>query len=216
MSTVLSIAARSPGRPRRPDQEEERRRQLIQAAVDEIAERGFQRVTVAGIAGRAGVSVGLVSFYFRDKDGLLEATLRSLAADLGRAVASRAVPADDPRGRIQAIIDANLSDTQFDRRIITVWLAFWGEVPHQPRYARVQRVYERRMQSNLAHAIRRLAPRADAGQLARSLASLIDGLWIRAALSPDRPDSAEARQIATRFIETELLLARLEDARLSP
>lgn len=208
------MPVRSPGRPRRPDQEEERRRQLIQAAVDEIAERGFHRATVAGIAGRAGVSVGLVAFYFGDKDGLLEATLRSLAGDLGRAVGARAAGTDDPRRRIQAIIDANLSDTQFDRRIITVWLAFWGEVPHQPRYARVQRVYERRMQSNLAYAIRRLAPRADARRLAGALAALIDGLWIRAALSPDRPDGERARAVATRFIETELLLARLDDARL--
>lgn len=214
MSTVLALAPRSPGRPRRPDQEEERRRQLIRAAVDEIAERGFQRATVAGIARRAGVSVGLVAFYFGDKDGLLEATLRSLAGDLGKAVGARTLGTNDARQRIQAIIDANLSDTQFDRRIITVWLAFWGEVPHQPRYGRVQRVYERRMQSNLAHAIRRLAPRADAIQLARALAALIDGLWIRAALSPDRPEGAEARAIATRFIETELLLARLDDARL--
>src|SRR5689334_8347477 len=122
-----------PQRLRRVDSEDARRRQLIEATVDAIADLGFNATTIAEIARRADVSTGLVSFYFGDKDGLLEATLRHLARELSRGVAIRLRDAATPRDRVQAIIDANLGVSQFQHRIGSVWLAFWGQVPHSPR-----------------------------------------------------------------------------------
>ena len=70
------------------DAEDIRRRQLVQATIESIADVGFVACTLSDIAKRAGVSPGLFAHYFGDKDGLLEATLRSMAARLGRAAAA--------------------------------------------------------------------------------------------------------------------------------
>src|SRR3954451_8837762 len=86
-----------------------RRRQLIQATIESLADVGFVACTLADIAKRAGVSPGLFAHYFGDKDGLLEATLRFMAARLGRAATARLRAARQPRARIQAVIDANLA-----------------------------------------------------------------------------------------------------------
>jgi transcriptional repressor BetI len=196
------VSAR-PNRLRRVDSEDARRRQLIEATVDSIAELGFNATTIAEIARRADVSTGLVSFYFGDKDGLLEATLRHLARELSRAVAARLRHALTPRERIGAVIDANLGDSQFERRIATVWLAFWGQVPHSPRFARVQRAYQRRVAANLAHALRPLMERETALRQAEAIAAMIDGLWLRATLARN-PDSRTARAIASEFVEAQL------------
>ena len=59
--------------------EDFRRRQLIEATIDTLAEAGFNATTLALIGQRAQVSPGLIAHYFDDKDGLLEATLRNLA-----------------------------------------------------------------------------------------------------------------------------------------
>ena len=59
--------------------EEVRRNQLVEVTIDSLAELGFVGTTLAQIAGRAGVSPGLVAHYFGDKDGLLDAAFRSLA-----------------------------------------------------------------------------------------------------------------------------------------
>jgi TetR/AcrR family transcriptional regulator, transcriptional repressor of bet genes len=191
-----------PTRLRRVDSEDMRRRQLIEATVDAIGEVGFNATTIAEIARRADVSTGLVSFYFGDKDGLLEATLRHLARELSRGVAIRLRDAATPRDRVQAVIDANLGASQFQHRIATVWLAFWGQVPHSPRFARVQRAYQRRIASNLAFALRPILPRDEAVALAESIAAMIDGLWLRATLSRDA-DGREARRIAGDFVDRE-------------
>ena len=85
MPSAASRSAVRTARIRRVGSEDARRRQLIEATIDAIAELGFAATTIAEIARRADVSTGLVSFYFGDKDGLLEATLRHLARELSRA-----------------------------------------------------------------------------------------------------------------------------------
>jgi len=186
-----------------------RRSQLIEATIATMAEVGFSATTLALIGQRAGISAGLVAHYFKDKDGLIEATLRHLARMLGQATAERIRTADTPRWRVQAIIDAYLAPTEFDQRTSIVWLAFWGESLHSPRLRRVQRVYQRRMLSNLIFALKRLMPAAEARRLATTIAALIDGLWLRATLSgSSEVDSATARLIVTRFVDDQLATQR--------
>lgn len=201
------------GRPRLEERrrrqiEDARRRQLMEATVDAIAEVGFNATTITQIARRADVSTGLVSFYFGDKDGLLEATLRHLARQLSMGAAIRLRDARTPRDRIQAIIDAMLGASQFERGIATVWLAFWGQVPHSPRFARVQRAYQRRLVSNLAHALRPLVDRPAALRMAEAIAAMIDGLWLRATLS-HQPHNGAARDLAGSFVDGQFALLGL-------
>jgi hypothetical protein len=101
------------------------------------------------------------------------------------------------------VIDANLGESQFQRRIGTVWLAFWGQVPHSPRFARVQRAYQHRIASNLSDALRPALGQARARSVAESTAALIDGLWLRATLSRDA-DGREARRMVGAHIDREL------------
>ncbi len=193
----------------RADREDDRRSQLIEATIDTMSEVGFAATTLALIGQRAGISPGLVAHYFRDKDGLLEATLRRLAARLARATAARLAAAEAPRARVQAIIDAYLAPSEFDQRTSTVWLAFWGQAIHTPALMRVERIYQRRMLSNLRHALRRLVGPVAAAPLAIAIAALIDGLWLRATLSASTEvDSDTARAIVTRFVDGQLALPR--------
>ncbi|QKX17199.1 TetR/AcrR family transcriptional regulator [Microbulbifer sp. YPW1] len=48
---------------------------MVEAAIEEFAERGFEGATWRSIAERAGVSQGLIKFYFNDKEGLWQAAL---------------------------------------------------------------------------------------------------------------------------------------------
>ncbi len=189
----------------RAEVEDQRRRQLIEATIETLADVGFSACTLGEIARRAGVSPGLVAHYFGDKEGLLEATLRHLVARLGRSAARRLRGVTDPRARVQAVIDANLSPEEFDRRTASVWLAFWGQVIHSTRFRRLQAIYQRRMISNLRHALRQVLPGQEAEDTAALVASVIDGLWLGATLSgKSETESAGARQLATSFIDCHL------------
>ncbi|HVC31434.1 MAG TPA: betaine-aldehyde dehydrogenase [Steroidobacteraceae bacterium] len=189
----------------RDEPEEARRRQLIEVTIDSLAEVGYVGSTLAQIGHRAGVSPGLVAHYFGDKDGLLEATFRTLARRIAERVRERFNSVRTPRGRVQAVIDANLAPEEFDQRTGTAWLAFWGQVLHVKGLKRVQAVYQRRMLSNLRHALKRLLPADDARSLAAMIAAMIDGVWLRAALSRwQEADSESARALLTAFVDSRL------------
>ena len=196
----ISSGAAAGGVPR-DEVEEARRVQLIEVTIDSLAEVGFLGSTLAQIASRAGVSPGLVAHYFDDKDGLLEATFRTLSRRINERVRLRFSTAHTPRGRIQAVIDANLAAEEFDKRTGTAWLAFWGQVLHVEGLKRVQTVYQRRMLSNLGYSLGRLMPAAEARSLAAMIAAMIDGVWLRAALSDwKEADSESARALLTAFV----------------
>jgi betaine-aldehyde dehydrogenase len=177
-----------------------RRRKLIEATIATLAEVGFPAASLSEIARRAHVSTGLFAHYFGDKDGLLEATLRFMAARLSAAAATRLRAAANPRERLYAVCDSALADEEFDRPTGAVWLAFWGQVAHSPRYRRVQRLYERRMDSNLRHALRGLVAEERRATVAALIAAALDGLWLRARASGPG-DGATARSLLRALID---------------
>ena len=179
--------------------------QLIEVTIDSLAEVGFVSTTLAEIAGRAGVSPGLVAHYFGDKDGLLEAAFRTIARVVAVRMRERFALARTPRARVQAVIDANLGPENFDRRTGNAWLAFWGQVLHFEGLKRVQRAYQVRMLSNLRSDLRRMIPGEAARSLAAMIAAMIDGVWLRAALSEwQEADSESARALLTAFVDDRL------------
>ncbi len=202
-STIKATAHRN-GTPR-DEGEDARRVQLIEVTIDSLAEVGYVGTTLAEIAGRAGVSPGLVAHYFGDKDGLLEAAFRKLAREVATNARERLSLARTPRARVQAIIDANLGPENFDQRTGTAWLAFWGQVLHVEGLRRVQTAYQRRMLSNLRSDLRSLIPGEAARSLASMIAAMIDGVWLRAALSEwQEADSESAQALLTAFVEGRL------------
>lgn len=69
---------RNPKWQRRP---EERRGEIIEAAVATFGQLGYERATLADVAERAGVSPGTVSHYFGSKSDLFEAVIADRFVD---------------------------------------------------------------------------------------------------------------------------------------
>lgn len=161
---------------------EHRRRALIGAALKEISDRGSLEVTVAQIATRAGVSPALAHHYFGGKEDLILATMRHLLAEFGEVVVKGLRQATTPRARLSAIIRGSFGPEQFHRATISAWLTFYAKALSSPGAARLLAVYQRRLRSNLVHALCLLDSEAEADRIAAGLGALIDGVYLREAL----------------------------------
>ncbi|PYZ79662.1 transcriptional regulator BetI [Citrobacter koseri] len=183
-----------------------RRRQLIDATLEAINEVGMHDATIAQIARRAGVSTGIISHYFKDKNGLLEATMRDITSQLRYAVLRRlhALPEASAELRLRAIVAGNFDDSQISQAAMKAWLAFWASSMHQPMLYRLQQVASKRLLSNIVYEFRRELPRQQAQQAGYGLAALIDGLWLRAALSGKPFNLSLAQALTTYFISQHL------------
>ncbi len=182
-----------------------RRRQLIDATIATVEAYGFADTTIARISRAAGLSSGIISHYFGGKDALLEATMRSLLSELQRESIGRLRRAGgDPIARIEAVIGANFAEHQFTPRVTAAWLAFYGQVPHSHDLARLHGAYVARLRSNLGHAFGQLLEPVAAQRAADGMASMIDGIWVRAALSRAPTDIDAAHALADDYLRMTL------------
>jgi TetR/AcrR family transcriptional repressor of bet genes len=177
-----------------------RRRQLIEATIDTIEAHGFSETTIARISNAAGLSSGIIAHYFGGKNALLAATMRSLLTDLQREMIRRLRRASTPIGRIEAILGANFAAEQSTPKICAAWLSFYGQVPHSPELKRLHRIYVSRLRSNLLAAFRQLLPQEAAERAAEGMSSMIDGIWVRAALARCTPDAAGAHTLTDEYL----------------
>jgi AcrR family transcriptional regulator len=81
---------------------EERRRQILEAAMARFAQQGFQQTTILDICAEAGLSAGAVYSYFRSKDAIIEALQRE-GEQLADLRAERALGSTPP-GRLGAFL----------------------------------------------------------------------------------------------------------------
>lgn len=87
--------------------EQERREQILTAAIDVVAERGFEGASATAIAVRAGVSKGLIWHYFADKTELMRQAVLHAVRSLRDEIAASAGPdepvADAIRGYVRTV-----------------------------------------------------------------------------------------------------------------
>ncbi len=183
-----------------------RRKQLIDATLTAVDQVGMNDASIALIAKLAGVSNGIISHYFQDKSGLLEATMRHLMNQLIDVQRERrlALEQDTPLLHLRTIIQSNFDDSQVNGPAMKTWLAFWASSMHQPSLQRLQRINDHRLYSNLCCQFKRALPLDQARSAARGLAALVDGLWLRGALSGTAFDVEQALQIAYEYLDLQL------------
>jgi AcrR family transcriptional regulator len=84
------------GRPRAGEREL-RRRRILDAAFDELLEHGYDKLTMLGIASRAGASKETLYTWFGDREGLFAALIQDNADGSAEAVRAALSAAADPR-----------------------------------------------------------------------------------------------------------------------
>lgn len=170
-----------------------RRSALVEATIAEIGARGSLDVTVGQIARRAGMSTALAHHYFGGKDQIFLAAMQQILRDFGAEVVRALRAARTPHARAEALIEASFAPACFDPGTISAWMTLYASAQTNPETRRLLRLYQGRLRSNLVHALRPISPEPE--NHAEMIAALIDGLYLRAALSQCK--SAEgARQTA--------------------
>ena len=161
----------------------DRRQHIIASAICVLAEYGIVEFTFNKVALHAGISAALIVHYFASKEALLEAAFRAVVRQLNNQATARLRLAAGPRARIQALVDSHLGHNDFSEETARVWLSFWGQALHVPQLARVQRAHQQRMLSNLKFDLRQIVDAQDVSPMADTIAAMIDGVWLRAAMN---------------------------------
>jgi len=198
--------------PRKPRFErqlpQERRRALIEAAIECLKRHGHEGLSIRRISSQAKVSVGLINHHFPGKNGLIAAAYRHFNSELvGGLQSAVAGAADSPRARIRAFLEASFSPPNLDQDVLAVWVVFWGLYRHSRE---IQRVHQETYQGYVAllrGLLGELAPgpgrpRFNLRLAAIGLAALLDGLWLEWCLEPGNFQPKEAVALCESWVDS--------------
>jgi TetR/AcrR family transcriptional repressor of bet genes len=188
----------------RANVKDKRKAQLIAAALESIAKRGLMETTITHISKGAGMSRGIINFYFTSKEMMLRETLKTLIdeyeTEWGEALAKTS---DEGRARIEALIAAHFSRKLCSARRLNVMSAFWGHAATQPAYRNQLEAADAKIENALTAALAHTLGGSleEARDAATQLHALIRGLWLNFMLNPRDTAREELAAHAVSYID---------------
>jgi transcriptional repressor BetI len=179
--------------------EDIRREELISAAHRIFLREGLRGLTTTKICREAGMSQGILTYYFKDKNEVLFEMVRQANGSLMDEVIVNLRRATTRWERMTAIIDGNFPTREFHRNVANAWISFYAEAAHNVRFARLQRLFYRRLRSNIGSALSPLWPPEQIDRFVRGFAAMLDGFWLRRGHSEDDITLEEARALLTDY-----------------
>jgi AcrR family transcriptional regulator len=190
---------------------EERREQILQAALEVIVERGYAETRIADVAERAGTSPALVIYYFKTRDQLLTEALRYSEDHWYETGTKRLESITTAAGQLAELIGMTcLPDTDpAPRSEWLLWLDLWALSPRNAGVAAVRRKFDERWRQTITaivlagQEVGEFTP-IDADDFAITLSALLDGMAVQIALEdPDVPPT-RAYDLAMRYAAGQL------------
>ena len=188
---------------------DERKRQLVESAIEVLAEGGLAAFTVERIARHAGISKGLITHYFEGKEDLLAHAYEAMVSDFDLLAETYFERIDArPRPALEAYIEAYFRRPAFEQERLRAWLAVWEATAGNSRLTEIHR---RRHQTFQVHLTRLIAAAAeesnrelDAAATALMLDTMLTGLWIEWCLNGKTFPADTAISTAKAFLARSL------------
>jgi AcrR family transcriptional regulator len=190
----------------RPHVEEERRQQILEATWHVIAVSGFRSLRLSDVAKRAGVSSGMIHYYFDTKRDLLKAAFeryyehsmerRQWVMETGKG----------PLELLKLIVESYLPIEAETLEGWHVWSELWVEGLQEPDLRELNEDFYGQWRRLVAGIIR---AGQDAGvmrdgssiELANMLIAMIDGLAIQVLLGSKSMTAERMRSTCLAFID---------------
>jgi AcrR family transcriptional regulator len=197
-----------------PDQ---RREQMLRAAVDVICERGFSDTRISDVAQRADASPALVIYYFGTKDGLLTEAMRWSEDAFYRHTEELLSRQTTVRERLQTLVRLTCVRQSDDEvpGAWGLWFDLWAQAFRHPEVAKDRIAMDQRWREVIGGIVRDGQASGELGDtdiedFAISWGALLDGLSIQVALEDPAVDSDRAVAMAMRMAAERLGLSPSE------
>ncbi|GAA3755920.1 AcrR family transcriptional regulator [Spinactinospora alkalitolerans] len=161
-----------------------RRRQIVEAAWQLIAERGYHSVRVFDVARACGTSSATIHYHFPALRDLLDEALRSSVKQAFDRQVAVLHELDDAYERLLRLIELQLPSPGRLRLEWSIWLQVWTESTLHPELRELHAASYQRWHDTIAQTLREGAESGafralDAEETTVRLTALIDGLGIQ-------------------------------------
>ena len=150
-------------RGRRAKDPDQRRKAILDAALEEFAARGFAATRLEDVARRADVAKGTIYLYFRDKESLFQELVRAMLSPLIGAIEAAAMREWPIRAVAELIVDTFVNEIYDTRRKDVIRLI----ITEGSRFPELAEFYYREVIARVLPVVReRLRLAVERGELA--------------------------------------------------
>jgi len=190
---------------------DQRREQMLRAALDVIAERGWADSRIADVAERAGTSPALVIYYFKTKDQLLTEAIRFSEDSWYEAGTRRMAEIPTAAGKLEELVAMSClpeADSE-PTSSWALWLDLWAQSVRHPEVAGVRQKFDERWRDLICSLVVAGQEAGEFGPVdpvdfAVLLSALLDGLAVQIALADPVVDVNRAFELTMRFAAAQL------------
>ncbi len=122
---------------------EKRKKQITAATYKVVSRKGYYSFTIRDIAREAGLSTGLVHYYFKDKEELLFTLLKFMNNNLRDILVRELSVNADPREKLKIFMDQAFGLLHREKDYFHVLIDFWTQINHNERIRKANmKLYE--------------------------------------------------------------------------
>src|SRR5271165_5066204 len=211
MRGTAAMTVRAADGPDVPGTADQRREQMLHAALEVISARGYADTRIADVAERAGVSPALVIYYFKTKDQLLTEAIRYYEDNWYTVGQSRLARLKSAAERLEEFVAMScLSEADPEPTSSwQLWLDFWAQAARNAEVASVRQKSDERWRDVISTLVQEGQEAGefreiDAANFALYLSTMLDGLTIQIALNDPVVDSVRAFELSMQFVADQL------------
>ncbi len=114
---------------KREQQREERRKQILDAALTVFSQKGFHPANVSDVAAEAGVSQGTIYWYFDSKEELFQAACASILMSFGQEMLATLEHCTTATDKLRALASSVEEFSEGFESLFPMFLSYWASSP---------------------------------------------------------------------------------------
>lgn len=115
----------------------ERKDQIVRATVDCITKYGYHNFSMQDVARTAGVSKGIIHYYFLNKDELMMSVLDKVAGDIEQGLLSEMESITDARRKFEVFLEVCFDVVRSTKEYYQVNMDFWTQINQKEEVRKV-------------------------------------------------------------------------------
>lgn len=112
----------------KPDVATERKLQIVKATVECIIQKGYHNFSMQDVAKTAGVSKGIIHYYFLNKDELMMCVLDKVAGDIEDILSQEMTATFDPVRKLEIFVAVLANVVRNTKAYYQVNMDFWTQI----------------------------------------------------------------------------------------
>ena len=189
----------------KPDIAFERKQQIVQATVECISKFGYHNFSMQDVAKTAGVSKGIIHYYFLNKDDLMMSVLEKVAEDITSTLHQNMKSSKDPAQQLEIFITTSLNIVRTSKEYYQVNMDFWAQINQKQKVREIILEHYKEFKQTVLSVLEagilvKVFKEVDVASFGNMIIAMIDGLSLQWLFAGETPDYEKTTAYATAWI----------------